>query len=208
MSRPLGPTPADELGADLGPVWDRLVDHADAAPPAAPELRARVLGTLNAEFDRALRPTALRPVVVIRPLFRPSSLRSLTAAAALVALLGAGVALAGAGVATLNQAPAVLPTPTPTEEQATDDADDTESPAPVVQPPVRPTPDEDTDDDEGTETPEPDDEDSEDRDADESPEPDDRDEDETEDPDDDGDDEPNDDGDSDADEPEDDDRES
>lgn len=145
MTRPLRPTPADDIGADLEPVWDRLASHASAAPPAGPELTARVQGAMLGEFDRALRPTAHRPVFVLRPLVRPSSLRSLVAAAALVALLGASVALAGAGVAHLNQVP--LDQPTPSAEQS--DEPDGDNPRPIMQPPAQPGPDGIEDPDEG-----------------------------------------------------------
>jgi len=166
MTRRLGPTPADDIGADLEPVWDRLASHADAAPAASPELTARVQGALLDEFDRALRPTVHRPPWVLRPLVRTGSLRSLVAAAALVALLGASVALAGAGVARLNQVPAVSPTPAVEESDEPDDTPD--APAPIIQPPARPGPDgiedpdeddDDADDEDRAETDEPEDED-------------------------------------------------
>lgn len=200
MTRRHGPTPADDLGADLDSVWDRLADHAAGAPDASPQLRGRVQGALLSELDRTLRPTAHRPIAVVRPLVRPSSLRSLVAAALIVALLGAGVALAGAGVARLNQLP--VDQPTPAVEDSDDPADthgDADGPVPVVQPPVPPEPADDEDDvddpdadgddrdgdEDGSETDDPEDEDgpADDEDAGETPEPDDHGEDESPDPD-------------------------
>ncbi|MCI0582983.1 MAG: hypothetical protein L0227_08840, partial [Chloroflexi bacterium] len=97
---PLGSELDADLVADgLGDLADELRAYATRAPEARPGLSDRVLGALADELvQRPPVVASATPAPFWRLTFglRPASFRSLLAAAALVAALGAGVALAGA----------------------------------------------------------------------------------------------------------------
>jgi hypothetical protein len=92
---------ADLVAEGFGDLVTELRDHAAGAPAPAPSLEGRVLLALARE-PRDPRPTVAAPGLasVRRRLtygLRPVSFRSVLAAAALVAVLGAGAVLAAGG---------------------------------------------------------------------------------------------------------------
>ncbi len=108
---PVRPTEADGIEPELEPVWEELAAYASAAPRPRSDLGGRVFAAVAGEaawWPRG-QPDAqpariVRAMAIVRSLVRPTSLRSLGAAAAMVVLLGVGVALAGASVARLTRA--------------------------------------------------------------------------------------------------------
>ena len=143
---PVRPTEADGIDPELEPVWEELAAYASAAKRPRSDLGDRVFAAVAGEAawwpkgqPDAQPARIVRVMAIVRSLVRPTSLRSLGAAAAMVVVLGVGVALAGAGVARLTRASDADNPPSFSIPGGPD--------RPVVEPPVRVPP---IDEDEAT----------------------------------------------------------